>query len=290
MEWSEHFALDGRPYYYNSRTGESVWERPAQLQPALPAVDPALMHSGFVGGPAFYSQRGPADLAPHAAAAFAAPSFDAYAYGGSFGAAAPAALGFGSFPMLGPGPPIQKGKQASGPAGANLFIFHIPNQMSTRDLFNLFAPYGNVLSARIMVERDTGRSRGFGFVSFDDPVAASKAVDAVDGCAIHNKRLKVSLKQEGEPRAKGGKGGAAGGGGQGRIEAASGADGEQKDRGDSAASAAGAASGGAGAVGAPAEETSAPAAAGVGGGDGNGSGVSEAAVTTSGPATAVTSQ
>ena len=49
-----------------------------------------------------------------------------------------------------------------GPPGCNLFVFHIPNDMTNQDLFNYFATFGNVISARIMVERETGRSRGFG--------------------------------------------------------------------------------------------------------------------------------
>lgn len=46
--------------------------------------------------------------------------------------------------------------------GCNLFVFHIPNDMTNQDLFNYFATFGNVISARIMVEKETGRSRGFG--------------------------------------------------------------------------------------------------------------------------------
>lgn len=50
----------------------------------------------------------------------------------------------------------------AGPPGCNLFVFHIPNDMTNQDLFNYFATFGNVISARIMVEKETGRSRGFG--------------------------------------------------------------------------------------------------------------------------------
>lgn len=50
----------------------------------------------------------------------------------------------------------------TGPPGCNLFVFHIPNDMTNQDLFNYFATFGNVISARIMVEKETGRSRGFG--------------------------------------------------------------------------------------------------------------------------------
>ncbi len=63
-------------------------------------------------------------------------------------------------------------------------------------MFDLFAPFGNVVSARIMVERDTGRSRGFGFVSFDNSESADAAIRQLDGFTIGGKRLKVSLKKE----------------------------------------------------------------------------------------------
>lgn len=51
---------------------------------------------------------------------------------------------------------------STGPPGCNLFVFHIPNDMTNQDLFNYFGTFGNVISARIMVEKETGRSRGFG--------------------------------------------------------------------------------------------------------------------------------
>lgn len=52
--------------------------------------------------------------------------------------------------------------RAAGPDGCNLFVFHIPNTMTNEALFRLFSKFGNVISARIMVEKATGRSRGFG--------------------------------------------------------------------------------------------------------------------------------
>jgi RNA recognition motif-containing protein len=69
-----------------------------------------------------------------------------------------------NFEVMSPGPPIQRAQTANGPPGANLFIFHIPNDMTNDSLEQLFSPYGIVLSARIMIERETGRSRGFGYV------------------------------------------------------------------------------------------------------------------------------
>lgn len=67
--------------------------------------------------------------------------------------------------------------------------------MTNMDMFQLFSPYGNLISVRIMVEKDTGRSRGFGFVSYDNPESAALAIKELNGYAIGNKRLKVQHKQ-----------------------------------------------------------------------------------------------
>jgi hypothetical protein len=94
------------------------------------------------------------------------------AYGGQF------------YPATSPGPPIQTTTSNKGPDGANLFIFHIPNHFTNLDMYQLFCPYGNLLSVRIMVEKDTGRSRGFGFVSYDTPDAAALAIKELNGFAV----------------------------------------------------------------------------------------------------------
>lgn len=109
-------------------------------------------------------------------------------YGGSYG-------GHFAFQTTSPGPPIQTTASNKGPDGANLFIFHIPNHFSNADMYHLFSQYGNLLSVRIMVEKDSQRSRGFGFVSYDNPDAAALAIKELNGFAIGNKRLKVQFKQ-----------------------------------------------------------------------------------------------
>lgn len=95
-----------------------------------------------------------------------------------------------------PGPPIQTAKNCHGPDGCNLFIFHIPNDLTNMDLYNLFLPFGTVISARIMVEHETGRSRGFGFVSYDSRDSADAAIQQMNGFQIGRKRLKVQHKKE----------------------------------------------------------------------------------------------
>jgi len=63
-------------------------------------------------------------------------------------------------------------KQRYGPPGANLFIFHLPNDWTEVELTNNFKDFGNVISARIECDKETGRSRGYGFVSYDNPMSA----------------------------------------------------------------------------------------------------------------------
>lgn len=101
----------------------------------------------------------------------------------------------GYYPATTPGPPIQTTHHNKGPDGANLFIFHIPNHFTNLDMWHLFCHYGNLLSVRIMVEKDSGRSRGFGFVSYDSSDAAAMAIKELNGFVIGNKRLKVQHKQ-----------------------------------------------------------------------------------------------
>lgn len=88
------------------------------------------------------------------------------------------------YPASSPGPPIQTTTSNKGPDGANLFIFHIPNHFTNLDMYQLFCPYGTLLSVRIMVEKDTGRSRGFGFVSYDNPESAAMAIKELNGFAV----------------------------------------------------------------------------------------------------------
>lgn len=83
-----------------------------------------------------------------------------------------------------------------GPPGANLFIFHIPQQYGDAELANLFQRFGRVLSAKVFVDRVTGVSKCFGFVSYDSAVAAQNAINAMNGFQLGGKKLKVQLKRE----------------------------------------------------------------------------------------------
>lgn len=82
-----------------------------------------------------------------------------------------------------------------GPAGANLFVYHLPHDLTDADLATAFNPFGNVISAKVYVDRNTGESKGFGFVSYDSVVSAESAIEQMNGFQIGNKRLKVQHKR-----------------------------------------------------------------------------------------------
>lgn len=104
----------------------------------------------------------------------------------------------------------------------NLFVGNLPWSVDDQSLENLFAEYGDVQSAKVILDRDTGRSRGFGFVEMDDE-GASAAINALNESEVDGRNIRVNEAQErrsggggGGHRGGGGGGGHRGGGGGGR--------------------------------------------------------------------------
>ena len=96
---------------------------------------------------------------------------------------------------------------------SRLNVGNLPWSISSESLEELFTPHGTILSATVISDRETGRSRGFGFVEFESQEAAQAATDALNDHEIDGRRIRVNEARERAPR--GGGGGGGGGGGYG---------------------------------------------------------------------------
>ncbi len=99
-----------------------------------------------------------------------------------------------------------------------MYVGNLAWKTTTEDLQMLFSNYGEVTDAIVLTDRETGRSRGFGFVTMNDDDAKS-AMEALDGAEYEGRNLRVNEAQERAPRGGGGGGGGyrGGGGGGGRY-------------------------------------------------------------------------
>ncbi len=92
-----------------------------------------------------------------------------------------------------------------------LYVGNFPYSVTERDLREVFQVYGDIESVNVIVDRETGRSKGFAFVTFASADAASKALEQ-NGKEMNGRPLKVNVAQEKAPRTGGGPRGGAGGG------------------------------------------------------------------------------
>lgn len=222
--WREFADPDGTPYYYNSKTGLCQWDRPSELEPPKPtpsaasesAAEGGMNASGEKGSREDRGPRGGGDRlrgGDREGEARRASDGDRGGKGNRSEAQPPGgqrrdrdadAGEKGRGRRRKPEDDAKKkgaDKDAAefGPPGCNLFVFHLPDDWTDDDLHEYFAPHGNVISAKVMKELGTGRSRGFGFVSYEDRVSAATAIKKMQGYKILGKRLKVEFKKgEGE--------------------------------------------------------------------------------------------
>ena len=75
----------------------------------------------------------------------------------------------------------------------NIYVGNLPFSTTSDDLENLFSQYGDVSRAQVISDRDTGRSRGFGFVEMEDEAAATAAIEATNGSDLGGRDLKVNV-------------------------------------------------------------------------------------------------
>ena len=119
----------------------------------------------------------------------------------------------------------------------NIFVGSLPYSLQEADLQELFEAYGEVSTVKIIIDRESGRSKGFGFVEMSDDEAAQKAISGLNGSEVSGRSIAVSQAEDKKPgdRRSGGGGGfgggnrGGGGGGYSRDSRGGGGGGYSKD-------------------------------------------------------------
>ncbi len=96
--------------------------------------------------------------------------------------------------------------------GTKLYVGNLPYSIDKSRLEEMFADFGNVTSAQVIMDRETGRSKGFGFVEMGSDQEAQAAISGLNGKGLEGRNLTVNEARPQEPRS----GGFGGGGGGGR--------------------------------------------------------------------------
>ena len=82
----------------------------------------------------------------------------------------------------------------------NIYVGNLPFAFRNADLQKLFEEFGEVKSAKSVMDRDTGRSKGFGFVEIEDDAVAEKAIEQLNGKEANGRALRVNEARPKEPR------------------------------------------------------------------------------------------
>ncbi|KAF4654290.1 hypothetical protein FOL47_010043 [Perkinsus chesapeaki] len=91
---------------------------------------------------------------------------------------------------------VHTAPQTKGPPGANVFVFSVPDAWTEQDLRDHFTSFGTIVSAKVVVDKHTGLSRGYGFISYDNAQSAARAVSEMNGfVAANGRRIKVQIKK-----------------------------------------------------------------------------------------------
>mmetsp|Transcript_22625 Transcript_22625/g.27693 ORF Transcript_22625/g.27693 Transcript_22625/m.27693 type:complete len:192 (+) Transcript_22625:2-577(+) len=163
----------------NPPVNVNVHSRPGHEYPSVDAMNPHVSMMQNVSNPHMNQKRSRRSSVP-----------TANPVDGNYGVPPPGG-GLGNAPKQQLSPPSQ-----TGPPGANLFVFNFPRQFTDQDLGREFAHFGNVLSATVFIDKATGRSKCFGFVSYDNVENATHAISVLNGCQMGGKTIKVQLKRE----------------------------------------------------------------------------------------------
>ena len=102
--------------------------------------------------------------------------------------------------------------------GTKIYVGSLPYSVSEQKLADLFAPYGTVASVKIISDKYSGQSKGFGFVEMSSNDEAQKAIAALNGTQLEGRTLVVNEARPMESRPRSPGGGRSGGGGRGRRD------------------------------------------------------------------------
>lgn len=95
-------------------------------------------------------------------------------------------------------------EKAKSEMSKKLFVGGLAWATTDQSLHDAFSAFGEVAEAKVITDRETGRSRGFGFVTFNDGKAADQAVEKMDGSELDGRRINVDEARERAPRGGGG--------------------------------------------------------------------------------------
>ncbi|MBL0269374.1 MAG: RNA-binding protein [Chitinophagaceae bacterium] len=82
----------------------------------------------------------------------------------------------------------------------NIYVSNLPFAVVDEDLRSYFAEYGEVISAKVIMDKYTNRSKGFGFVEMSDDAAGQKAIAELDGATVEGRSIKVNIAKPREER------------------------------------------------------------------------------------------
>ena len=85
-----------------------------------------------------------------------------------------------------------------------LYVGNLSYATTQDTLSSLFSAYGNVVSATIIIDRDTNQSKGFGFVEMEDPAETDKAIAKLAGKEVDGRKIRVNYAEEKKPRERSG--------------------------------------------------------------------------------------
>ena len=77
-----------------------------------------------------------------------------------------------------------------------IIVLNLPRSINVKDLENIFKPYGNVINCNIVLDNETGKSKGFGFAEMTTEIEAKNAIEKLHGSLLINKKIRVKVSNK----------------------------------------------------------------------------------------------